>query len=31
MRVKDVIKSKMFKSLRVIYGAISHILRIVPN
>ena len=31
MCVKDVIKSEMFKSLRVIYGAIGDILRIVPN
>jgi hypothetical protein len=31
MYVKDVIKSEMFKSLLVMYGAIGHILRIVPN
>jgi len=31
MHVKDVIKSEIFKSLYVIYGAIGHILRIVPN
>jgi hypothetical protein len=31
MDVKDMIKSEMFKSPHVLYGAIGHILRIVPN